>query len=62
MSKNKDVEIHKDFNNPKHEPHYDVTVRIPSVGGADHMRVREDGSVINGETCIGKAKMQWEPQ
>ena len=56
---NDDIRISDDRNNPKHEPHYDVAVKLPSIGGADVVRVTPDGDVIGGKTQIGQAKIEW---
>ena len=57
-----DLVIRPDLNNPKHGPHYDVTLPLPEIRGAEHMRIRPDGTLIGSETCVGKAKMPWEPR
>ena len=56
------LEIRSDLNNRKHESHYDVTLRLPEIRGAEHLRIRPDGTLIQSETCVGKAKFPWEPR
>ncbi len=57
-----DFEVRPDLNNPAHEPHWDVTLPLPlpEIKGAEHMRIREDGTLLGGETCTKKHKgMAW---
>jgi len=56
------LEIRSDLDNRKHEPHLDVTLPLPEIRGAEHLRIRPDGSLIQSETCVGRAKMPWEPR
>jgi hypothetical protein len=55
-----DPVIRSDLNNPKHEPHFDVTFRLPEIQGAEHLRIRPDGTLLDSETCVGKTKLPWE--
>jgi hypothetical protein len=57
---NNDVRISDDRDNPKHEPHFDVAVKLPEIRGADVTRVTPEGDVIGGKTQIGNAKLEWE--
>ncbi len=50
--------IHNDLNNPSHGGgHFDFMRGIP--GGVDKTRISGDGTVLGGETQIGKIKMPW---
>ena len=59
---NRDLVIRSDLNNRKHEPHYDVTLRLPEIRGAEHLRIRPNGTLIESETRVGKTRMPWEPK
>jgi hypothetical protein len=50
------IKIHNDLNNPAHGGgHFDLIQGIP--GGIDKTRIASDGTVLGGETQIGKVKM-----
>ena len=55
-----DLHINKDLNNPAHPPHYDVTIKIPEINGADQIRLSPNGSIIDGCLHIGKEKFDWD--
>jgi len=41
--------------------HFDLTQKLPHIGGADQVRADKNGNVINGTTHIGPIKLPWEP-
>ena len=52
-----DVKISSDLQNRAHGPHFDMMQSIP--GGVDQVRIGPDGTILGGETNIGKAPMSW---
>lgn len=54
------LKINDDRNNKIEGPHWDIMTDIrKEIGGIDKIRINDDGRIINGETQIGKIKINW---
>jgi hypothetical protein len=48
-----------DMNNRAHGPHGDLVTRLPTIKGAEQIRVSPSGEVLGGTTNVGKVKINW---
>lgn len=60
---NNGLKINNDLNNRKEGPHWDIMTDLRNdINGIEKIRIRNDGSIINGDTQIGPVKLPWQPK